>query len=195
MKIFWCKNCLNMSTRPRITFDKRGYCNACQWMEEKKILDWTKREKQLEAIINEAKKNKKGDFDCLVPVSGGKDGSYVAHQLKEKYGLNILTVTSKPPLESEIGKINLNNFKKKGFKHVHIKPDEKAMKKINKLGLIKKGSPYYGWLISIFSVVLKVAMQEKIDLSTIIPLTNLLSRHFLVQRYLKIIKLKTYEII
>ena len=153
-----------MSTRPRITFDKRGYCNACQWMEEKKILDWTKREKQLEATINEAKKNKKGDFDCLVPVSGGKDGSYVAHQLKEKYGLNILTVTSKPPLESEIGKINLNNFKKKGFKHVLIKPDEKTMQKINKLGLIKKGSPYYGWLISIFSVVLKVAMQEKIDL-------------------------------
>ena len=34
--IFWCKNCLNASTRPRITFDKRGYCNACQWAEEKK---------------------------------------------------------------------------------------------------------------------------------------------------------------
>ena len=39
MDIFWCKNCLNMSTRPRITFDKRGWCNACQWMEEKKIID------------------------------------------------------------------------------------------------------------------------------------------------------------
>jgi len=36
-EIFWCKNCLNMSTRPRITFDDRGYCNACQWLEEKKI--------------------------------------------------------------------------------------------------------------------------------------------------------------
>ena len=38
-KIFWCNNCLNMSTRPRITFDHRGWCNACQWMEEKK--KWT----------------------------------------------------------------------------------------------------------------------------------------------------------
>tara|TARA_Y100000591_G_C21285305_1_gene429234 strand:- start:44 stop:187 length:144 start_codon:yes stop_codon:yes gene_type:complete len=36
--IFWCKNCLNMSTRPRIEFDKNGWCNACQWMEEKKLL-------------------------------------------------------------------------------------------------------------------------------------------------------------
>ena len=38
--IFWCKNCLNMSTRPRITFDDKGWCNACQWMTEKKTLDW-----------------------------------------------------------------------------------------------------------------------------------------------------------
>ena len=36
--IFWCKNCLNASTRPRITFDKRGWCNACQWMEQKNLL-------------------------------------------------------------------------------------------------------------------------------------------------------------
>ena len=36
--MFWCKNCLNTSTRPRITFDKNGICNACQWAIEKKKL-------------------------------------------------------------------------------------------------------------------------------------------------------------
>ena len=36
-----------MSTRPRITFDERGWCNACQWMEEKKTFDWEKREEEL----------------------------------------------------------------------------------------------------------------------------------------------------
>ena len=41
--LFWCKNCLNNSLRPRISFDKRGWCNACQWMEEKKKVDWKKR--------------------------------------------------------------------------------------------------------------------------------------------------------
>ena len=39
MKVFRCKNCLNISTRPRISFDKRGWCNACQWTEEKKTID------------------------------------------------------------------------------------------------------------------------------------------------------------
>ena len=50
-KIFWCKSCINMSTRPRITFDDNGICNACQWREEKKKLDWAKRITELKTII------------------------------------------------------------------------------------------------------------------------------------------------
>ena len=42
-KVFWCKICVVMSTRPRISFDERGFCSACQWAEEKKKLDWGKR--------------------------------------------------------------------------------------------------------------------------------------------------------
>ena len=49
--IFWCKNCVTMSTRPRITFDERGFCSACQWSEEKKI-DWTKRKQMLDNLLN-----------------------------------------------------------------------------------------------------------------------------------------------
>ena len=99
-----------MSTRPRISFDKKGFCNACQWMEEKKSLNWEEREKLLKKILSEAKKNKKGNFDCLVPVSGGKDGSYVAYQLRDKYKMNILTTTVRPPLELSAGEKNLKNF-------------------------------------------------------------------------------------
>ena len=33
--LFWCKSCLNNSLRPRITFDEKGWCNACQWMIKK----------------------------------------------------------------------------------------------------------------------------------------------------------------
>ena len=73
-KIYWCKNCLNMSTRPRITFDERGWCNACQWMEEKRSFDWSRRKAELLNIL-EKSRSKSGNFDCIVPVSGGKDGS------------------------------------------------------------------------------------------------------------------------
>ena len=108
--IFYCTSCMNMSTRPRITFDSRGWCNACQWAEEKKTLDWGVREKELKDIF-EKYCSKNDGFDCVVPCSGGKDGSYVAHNIKHKYGLNPLTVTVQPPLTRELGNKNIENFK------------------------------------------------------------------------------------
>ena len=104
-ELFWCTNCLNMSTRPRITFDARGWCNACQWAEEKKNLDWSDRQSELNEILD-SHRSLDGSFDCVVPVSGGKDGSYVAHQLKHVYGMHPLTVTITPALALEIGNQN-----------------------------------------------------------------------------------------
>ena len=158
----WCTNCLNNSLRPRITFDKKGWCNACQWMEEKKEVNWEKRRKELLQIVKKFKSN--SIYDCIVPVSGGKDGSYVASQIRDKFGLNPLTVTSRPPLELDVGKTNLKNFLKYNYDHVHVTPNYKAMQSLNKIGFIKKGSPYYGWLTSIFSTVLNVAIQHNINL-------------------------------
>ena len=105
----WCSNCLSMSTRPRITFDERGFCNAFRWMEKKKTLDWDSREKQLTNLLDKHRSDS-GGFDCMVPVSGGKDGSYVAYNLKHKYGMNPLALTITPALNLHHGKLlkNLN---------------------------------------------------------------------------------------
>ena len=103
-------------------------------------------------------------YDCVVPVSGGKDGSYVANKIKDELGLNPLTVTSRPPLESDLGKKNLSNFLKHNFDHVHITANYDSMRILNKLGFIKKGCPYWGWNTSIISTVLRVAIQHNINL-------------------------------
>ena len=162
-KITWCKNCLNMSTRPRITFDNRGWCNACQWMEEKKTLDWDLRKLELENLIKKYKSNT-GNFDCIVPVSGGKDGSYVAYQLRHKYGMTPLCITVRPSLSLEIGDKNLINFINSGFDHIHITANPKVLDRLNKYGFIEKGFPYYGWLIAIHTAVIKTALNFKIPL-------------------------------
>ena len=161
-KLFWCKNCINNSERPRITFNKKGWCNACQWMEEKKVINWKLRQKELKSILKKYKSNE--TYDCIVPLSGGKDGSYVASKIKEDLGLNPLTVTSRPPLELEVGNKNLNNFLKYDYDHVHVTANNKAMRKLNKIGFIKKGSPYFGWLTSIFSSVIRLALIHKVNL-------------------------------
>jgi len=159
--VFWCKDCLVMSTRPRITFDKEGVCSACQWFKKKKKINWKNRQIFLKKLL---KKNKKKNFDCIVPVSGGKDGSYVAYNLKFKYGMNPLCVTIRPPLETSLGLKNLVSFLNVGFDHVHITPNEEAMRVLNKIGLTEMGFPYYGWLVAIYSAVIKVAINFNINL-------------------------------
>ena len=163
-RIFWCKTCLNMSTRPRISFDENGSCNACNWKNEKKILDWDARQVELEQLLNKYRSSNGKGFDCIVPVSGGKDGSYVAYTLKHKYGMNPLAVTIRPALSLELGDENLSNFIASGYNHIHISPDAKIMQKLNKLGFIEKGFPYYGWLIAIKTAVIQTAMNFGIPL-------------------------------
>lgn len=161
--ISWCKNCMNMSTRPRITFDSKGWCNACQWMEEKKKIDWKPRQSELEELLSKHRSTT-GSFDCIVPVSGGKDGSYVAYMLKHKYGMNPLAVTIRPALSLPIGDQNLYNFIQSGYDHIHLSPNPKVLDRLNKYGFIEKGFPYYGWLIAIMTACIRTAANFKIPL-------------------------------
>ena len=162
-KVTRCKNCVSLSSRPRTTFDNRGWCNACQWMEKKKNLDWDKRFSELEINLNKYK-SKNDNYDCIVAVSGGKDGSYISHQLKSKFGINPLTVTVRPPLEMELGNENLRNFIGSGYDHIHVSPNKDVMRELNTIGFKEIGFPYYGWMIAIHSAVIRVAVNFGIKL-------------------------------
>ena len=126
-------------------------------------MDWEPRRQELKELLDRFRSRNDG-FDCLVPVSGGKDGSYVAHQLKHVYGMNPLTVTVRPALSLEIGDQNLNNFIASGYNHIHVSPDAEVMRKFNKYGFIEKGFPYYGWLTAILTSVIRTALNFQIPL-------------------------------
>jgi N-acetyl sugar amidotransferase len=132
-------------------------------MEEKKTMDWGPRQKELEALLKK-NKSKTGNFDCIVPVSGGKDGSYVAYMLKHVHGMNPLTITVRPALSLPIGDKNLFNFVHSGYNHIHLTPNPLVLDRLNKYGFIEKGFPYYGWLIAIMTAVIKTAVNFKIPL-------------------------------
>ena len=161
--VHWCSNCLNMSTRPRIEFDERGWCNACQWGEEKKHLDWEARQNELTTIL-EKYRSRTGGFDCVIPVSGGKDGSYVSYKLKHEHGMNPLAITVTPALSLELGDKNLRNYIDNGYNHIQINPDAEAMRILNRTGFIEKGFPYYGWLIAIQAAVVRLSVNLNIPL-------------------------------
>ena len=161
--VFWCSNCLNMSTRPRITFSANGMCNACTWSEEKKNLDWNNRILELKTILN-TNRSINGRHDCIVPVSGGKDGSYVAHQLKSVFGMNPLTITINPALALDLGNRNLDNFIASGFTNMKFSLNPMILQRVNKVGFEKWGFPYFGWLLGIMTVPVRLALNLGINL-------------------------------
>lgn len=160
--VFWCSTCLNMSTRNRIEFDEKGRCNACVWSEEKETMDWGPRQRELAALFE--KHRKPGGFDLIIPVSGGKDGSYVTHSCRSRYGMNPLCVTVNPPLRGALGYQNLENFKKAGVSLLEINPPYEAMRLLNKRGFVNQGRPLYGWTTAIFTAVIRIANAMGISL-------------------------------
>lgn len=153
---FWCRKCLNMSTRPRIEFDAQGTCNACRWSEEKKTFDWASRKRELAALLDRHRRHD-GRFDVLVPVSGGKDGSYVSYQLKHVHGMHPLCITVRPPLEFGIGNENLTSFVNLGYEHLHLTLDTGVMQRLNRIGFVEHGLPLFGWTTGILAAVIRAA--------------------------------------
>ena len=64
--IFRCKNCVMISTRPRLTFNKDGVCSACQWAKKKKKINWKSKKKNLVKLLSKHKlQSKNQSFNCL----------------------------------------------------------------------------------------------------------------------------------
>jgi N-acetyl sugar amidotransferase len=141
-KVVFCKNCVVSNQRPRTRFNEKGICSACQWAFEKDhAIDWKKRGLELEELLDKHR-SKTGDFDVIVPGSGGKDSAYVAHQLKSRYGMHPLCVTWCPFEYTQIGWQNLWNFIQSGFTNILGQPDGEIHRKLTQLALELKGDAW-----------------------------------------------------
>jgi len=163
-EVVYCKKCTISNQRPRITFDENGVCSACNYAEFKKSLNWDEREKELIDLCNRYRKND-GSYDVIVPCSGGKDGGFVAHQLKYKYGMNPLTVTWAPLLPTNIGRQNLDDFITiGGFDHVLGTPNGKVTRLMTNLAFSQLGDPFQPFIYGQTNFPLKMAVQHNVSL-------------------------------
>src|SRR5688500_18110169 len=154
----YCTKCLNPNTRPRITFNAEGVCNACVWAGEKKQIDWGARWHELEALCERHRARNKDRFDVIVPYSGGKNGAYIAWTLREKLGMHPLCVTIRPPMEDPIGQQNIRNFLERGFDHVMITPNRRVERAIDKENFVNKGIPMHAFMIAVQAAVFRCAV-------------------------------------
>lgn len=132
-EVKFCTKCVVSNQRPRITFDANGVCSACHYAYEKhNVINWKQREEMLLDLLGRYR-SKDGKYDCIVPVSGGKDSGYVAHQLKYQYGMHPLTVTWAPHLYTDIGWRNYLAFKDSGFDNFLVFPNGKLHRKLSRV--------------------------------------------------------------
>ena len=89
------------------TIDNNSICNACKFAELKNKINWKDREKELLKLCDQFRSKNNKEYDCVVPGSGGKDSRYASYILKEKYGMNPLTVTWAPHIYTDIGWKNM----------------------------------------------------------------------------------------
>tara|TARA_Y100000590_G_C15700019_1_gene1006425 strand:- start:3 stop:1121 length:1119 start_codon:yes stop_codon:yes gene_type:complete len=159
--IEYCNSCILPNTRPNILFDELGNCNAAT-IENKKSIDWNKREREFNRIVNHAK-SKNGAYDCVIPVSGGKDSTWQVIKALE-YDLRPLCVTWKTPVRTKLGEANLKNLISLGVNHIDFTIDPIIEKIFTYKAFKKFGSPVIPMHMALHAIPLQIAVNFKIPL-------------------------------
>jgi N-acetyl sugar amidotransferase len=127
----YCVRCCIPQTQEGVLFDELGVCQACQSAEQKIHIDWTARERILRGLLNDAKTKAGDNYDCIIPISGGKDSTFQLYVLTQVYGMKPLAVTFSHNWFSETGWYNLqNSLEQFNVDHVMFTPNRKLVNKL-----------------------------------------------------------------
>lgn len=161
--LVYCKKCLMPSTKPDLHLDEEGVCNACRSFEKRGEVNWESRRKELETVLAKYRQKDGANYDCIVPVSGGKDSTYQVVQILS-LGLNPLCVTASTCDLTEIGRSNIENIKKLGVDLFEFSPNPNVRAKLNKIGLTQVGDISWAEHVGIFTIPVRAAVQFKVPL-------------------------------
>lgn len=161
LNIQFCKKCAMNNQRPSSTvefknkpgeikkaifFDEHGVCDACNFAEKKKKINWAERERELRALCDKYRRND-GRYDVVVPGSGGKDSVMAAHVLKFKYNMNPILVTWPPAIYTEIGRRNFDAWINAGFANYTYNQNKKVHRTLTRLAFEKLCHPFQPFIL------------------------------------------------
>ncbi|SEL29774.1 N-acetyl sugar amidotransferase [Atopomonas hussainii] len=158
----YCVRCVMPHTKPDLHIDEEGVCNACRSYEKRKEVDWDQRKSELLTLLEKYRKHG-SNWDCIVPVSGGKDSTYQVIRMLQ-LGLNPLCVTSTTCDLSEIGRRNIENLQRLGVDHVAFTPNPLVRAKLNRIGLTEVGDISWPEHVGIFTIPVRAAVQYNVPL-------------------------------
>ncbi len=153
-----------LETQDMISFDAEGVCATCRQVEFKQQkIDWTEREAELRKIFEENRG--KGQYDCIVPFSGGKDSTFQAYTLVRKFNVKPLIVSFDHGFyRPGTLRNNERTVKKLGVDYLKFKSDWQTVKKLMRESLIRKGDIMWHSHCGIYAYPMQVALAMKIPI-------------------------------
>jgi N-acetyl sugar amidotransferase len=158
----YCKKCVLPTSRPGIILNSDGICAGCIGFKEKKeVIDWEARKKDFDTIIQKHKG--KGEYDCLIPVSGGKDSTWQVYTMLQ-HGMRPLAVTIKCQNRTPLGQKNLDNLISLGVDHIDFTVNPKIDSKFMLKTFKEMGNPSLVEHLIMWSTIIKTALRYDIKL-------------------------------
>jgi N-acetyl sugar amidotransferase len=159
----YCRSCILPETRPGLVFDAAGVCSACRSHSvDSPPVDWAARARRFETLAEQAREHA-AEWDCVIPVSGGKDSTWQVVTCLE-HGLKPLAVTWRPPARTALGQRNLDNLISLGVDHVDFAVNPKVERRFLLRSLERFGTPAIPMHLAIFNVPTTVAVRFGIPL-------------------------------
>lgn len=164
----YCQRCVYPQIAVNLDVDDDGVCSACRAHERFDAITpefWEKRKKMFERILEETLKNNTSNYDCVIPVSGGKDSYYQTHKIATDYGLKPLLVTYHGNNYLPEGDYNRDRMRHAfNADHIVMGPSVEVLKKLNRLTFKKMGDMNWHNHCGIKTVPVQIAVRYNIPL-------------------------------
>ena len=157
----YCKRCVMPSTLPGTTLDAEGVCPACRSYEARASIDWEARKAELgkifERYLNPFAYAKRKNYDCIIPVSGGKDSTFQVLTALHN-GFHPLCVTASTDMLTDVGRKNIENLKGLGVDYVEVSTNPRVRRIINRHAFLTRGDNILAEHATIFTIPVRMAV-------------------------------------
>jgi N-acetyl sugar amidotransferase len=150
-------------TKPDLFIDEEGICDACRSAEVKNATDWGARREELIEILERYRSTDGSNYDCVIPVSGGKDSTFQVMTILE-LGYRPLCVTWSACSYTDIGRHNIENMQKLGVDHILFTPNPRVYRAMFAEAFRRVGDGCWPCHVGIFSYPARVAVNYKVPL-------------------------------
>lgn len=158
-----CTRCVMPETWESINFGDDGVCNICRNIEVKGKTDWAQKREEFIKITDQFKG--KGQYDCIVPFSGGKDSTYTLYTIVKDFGLKPLVVSfdhgfyRPKTLENRVKTLKLL-----GVDFISFRPSWQVVKKVMMESLKRKGDFCWHCHCGVYAYPMQIAIKFNIPL-------------------------------